>query len=406
LRISETNLSTLGSARARPQPDLHLRLQARRAEIVEAVTARVFALADIPDLNPEYTYGLREAITAAIDYGLVVVELDEERVPPPPPALLEQARRAAAARVGLDTVLRRYFAGQAVIADFIVEEASRDGAAADGSLQRLLRAQLAVFDRLAAAISAEYQQEVSRLHRSSGHRTVERISRLLRGEKPDTSQIAYDFSVHHTGVVVRGPDGHCAVDDVAGELDCLLLKVRPEEGLTWAWLGSRKSLPAADVAAAAVAVVPEGTFLTVGEPGEGLNGWRTTHQQATAALPIAICGRRPTVTYSDVALLTAVIGDGLLTTWLRDHYLAPLEVGPDEGRTAKATLRAYLDCEGNASSAAVALGVKRHTVTSRLRAVEAKLGRLLGSSLPEIEMVLRLEEMEASQPSPVHHSPV
>ena len=91
--------------------DLAERLRGRAPEIEGEVMTRVFAIAD-PDPDPAYAEGLRTAVCAATAYAIEIVERGEEHAPPPPPILLAQARLAARAGVGLDTVLRRYCAGQ------------------------------------------------------------------------------------------------------------------------------------------------------------------------------------------------------------------------------------------------------------------------------------------------------
>jgi hypothetical protein len=47
-----------------------------------------------------------------------------------------------------------------------------------------------------------------------------------------------------------------------------------------------------------------------------LAGRRLTHRQAKAALPIALLGEGPPIRYGEVALLTSIYGDDLLTTSL------------------------------------------------------------------------------------------
>jgi DNA-binding PucR family transcriptional regulator len=56
------------------------------------------------------------------------------------------------------------------------------------------------------------------------------------------------------------------------------------------------------------------------------------------------------------------------------------------------TLRAYFAAERNASSAAAALGVARHTIENRLRKIEERLDRRLSTCLAELEVALRVEE--------------
>jgi DNA-binding PucR family transcriptional regulator len=134
--------------------------------------------------------------------------------------------------------------------------------------------------------------------------------------------------------------------------------------------------------------------VTVGEPGEGLAGWRFSHRQAKAALPIAERGGEAIVRYAEVALLASVSRDDLLAGSLRQLYLEPLEAARDRGKAARDTLRAYFAAERNVSSTAAALGVDRGTVTNRLRAVEDLIGRPLKEVATELETALRLEGRE------------
>jgi hypothetical protein len=155
---AQPRLQTIEQARAK----VALRLEARREEIEAAVMTRVYAVADPSDLDPTYAEGLKAAVTAAVDYGLLAIELGEERSSSPPPILLAQARLAARAGVPLDTVLRRYFAGHALLGDFLIEVAEEGRPLTGATLRRLLRAQAALFDGLIATVSEEYGREGSR----------------------------------------------------------------------------------------------------------------------------------------------------------------------------------------------------------------------------------------------------
>jgi DNA-binding PucR family transcriptional regulator len=122
-----------------------------------------------------------------------------------------------------------------------------------------------------------------------------------------------------------------------------------------------------------------------------MEGWRLTHRQARAALPIARQSQEPAVRYGDVALIASVLQDELLVRSLRQLYLEPLAEERDGGEVLRKTLRAYFEAERNVSSAAAALGVTRKTVTNRLGVVEECLDRPLGSCSAEVEVALLLE---------------
>jgi len=278
---------TISQARA----ELSRRLEERREEIEAAVMTRVYAVADPTDLDPTYAEGLKAAVTAAVDYGLAAIELGEDRTPPPPPILLAQARLAARAGVSLDTVLRRYFAGHALLGDFLIEEAEGGRLLRGAPLQRLLRTQAALFDRLVAAVSEEHVKEAESRPSSAPERRQECVRGLLAGELVDDSELGYDLGGHHLGLMVKGDGAHEVVRELARRLDRRLLAVCREEEAAWAcWLGGRRRIETWEALQALGDIGADQLLVTVGEPGEGLSGWRLSHHQAKAALPIALRG--------------------------------------------------------------------------------------------------------------------
>ena len=386
--------------RPSPSPSVLLgeRLQARRDEIEQATLARISAIAGAVEItDPIYTDGLRAALSIALDYGLAIVECREERSPPIPPALLVQARLAARGGVGLDTVLRRYFAGYALLSDFLVEEAEASELFTTAELKRLLRTQATLFDRLLSAVSEEYRREAQSRPSSTEQRRAERVKRLLDGEMLDTVELGYHLGDWHLGVVATGPGASQALRGLAVSLDRRLLLVHPDQLTAWAWFGGRQRLDIGELHSQLSSSWPGQAILSVGEPAEGIAGWRHTHFQAAAAVLVAQRRSEPVTRYADVALLVSVLKDDLLVGSLEQLYLAPLRSESDGGKAAKKTLRAYFAAGHNVSSAAMALGVNRRTVTSRLRAIEELFGRSLDRSVAEIDTALQLDELGNSR---------
>jgi hypothetical protein len=376
------------------------RLRERSAEIEQAALTRVFSVSDPTEgSDPEYVTGLRAAVAAALQYGIEALERSEDRPAPIPTELRSQARLAARNGVELDTVLRRYLAGHALLDDFMVEESERGGLPEGASLKRLLRVEAAALDRLLVAVSEEYARESKARPGSPEQRRAERIERLLAGEPLDTTDLGYDFDAHHTGVVAVGSGAPEALRELAGALDRNLLLLRRKEDSVWAWLGGRRALEFDRLEQAVSRHWPAEATLAIGEADQGLSGWRLTHRQAQAALPIALRGAESVIRYADVALLASILQDDLLVASLRQLYLEPLEGERDGGEVARETLRAYFAAEQNVSSTAAALGIKRHTVTNRLRAVEERIGRPLSACALDIEVALRLEVLGSSDRS-------
>ncbi|HEY6730644.1 MAG TPA: helix-turn-helix domain-containing protein [Solirubrobacterales bacterium] len=372
------------------------RLRERLPEIEQAILTRAYAVSD-PSLagDPDYVTGLRTAVSAAVGYALAAM-VNRGRHEAIPATLLEQARHAARAGVPLDTVLRRYIAGYTLLGDFIVEEIERDGSLRPVDLQRLLRAEAALLDRVITAIADEYTAEVQRRSRSSERRRVEAVEKLLDSELVDTTPLDYDLDGWHIAALVSGPAAEPALRQLARDLDRRLLLISHDETTTWAWFGGRRRIECSDLARRAERTWPDGPFLVLGEPGQGLSGWRLTHQQAAAALPVALRRSSKVVRYADVGLLASALQDEVLVRSLKHLYLEPLAEERDGGETLRETLRAYFAAEGNVSSAAAALGVTRQTVTNRLRVAEARIGRGVDTCGAELRAALGLQRLGAA----------
>jgi hypothetical protein len=368
------------------------RLQARFAEIEESVRLRVSAIAGPGEIDdPEYVYGFRAAVPAAIGYGLNAVGSGEEHPPPVPVEVLAQARVAARYSVSLDTVIRRYVAGRDELSRLLIEEVERDGSLRAG-LTSLLASLGAAFDRLLAGLGAEYEQESRGRLGSSRARHATRIKRLLAGEQIDTSNLNYDLGAYHLGLVTEGPDAPAAVRDLTRTLDGRLLLSHDAGDAVWAWIGLRGPVSREDLDRALQAIWRDAGPLAIGEIGTGFSGWQLTNSQARSAFPFALRDQRRVARYVDHALVTSMARDEILTASLREIYIVPLERARDGGATERQTLRAYFAAGRNGNTAAAALGVSRQTVSNRLHSVEKRIGLSLLTCATDLELALRLAD--------------
>jgi hypothetical protein len=361
----------------------------------EMALARVYGVSDpTPLRDSEYVVGLRAAVSAALDYGLAGIELGEERAGPAPAALLAQARHAARSGVDLDTVLRRYIAGYALLGDFVIQALEVGGFDPQTiDLRRIWRVQATLLDRLVASVTTEYRQELDHRLSNAKDRRTERVKRLLAGQWLEPDELQYEFDAWHIGAIAHGPGAQAVVRDLAAKLDRRLLLASPSDGTVWAWLGGGCKVTAREAEHRAPVPWPVGLSLALGEPERGLAGWRLTHRQARAAVPVASRPRPRMVRYADVALLAAALHDDVFASSLQRLYLDPLAYERDGGSALRQTLRAYFSAGRNVSSAAAALEVSRQTVSSRLRAVEDKIGHSLSACASEMDTALRLQEL-------------
>ncbi len=378
--------------------DLAERLEERRAELEEAILVRVYGVADPTGVgDPAYVSGLRAAVCAAVSYGLGAGEESAAPAPEVPDALIFQARQAARNGVGLDTVLRRYFAGYMLIGDFLIAVAQDGSGDREEELRTFWRALASRFDHLIEAVAAEHRDESAGAARNAEERRAERVRRLLAGELVEGPDLGYELDAWHLGAIVVGPGARVGIRNLARTLDRQLLAVPARAGTIWAWLGGQREIDPADVLRAAEREWPPELMLILGEPGAGIRGWRLSHRQARAAVPIALSKDSSPVRYTDVALLASVLADDLLAESLKTTYLIPLEGGRDGGVSLRQTLNAYFAAGRNVTSAAAALGTSRRTVANRLATAEARIGRPLDACAADLETALRLAEMETER---------
>ncbi len=387
------------SSSGRTRLELVARIRARRIELEDAILARIRDEASSPAGNEdaEYLAGLRMAVAAAVEHGLTGIEHGHDGARSIPPEISAQARRAARVGVSVDTVLRRYVLGSNVLGDLLMQEADGEDFADRGeTLREMLSTQASVLERLLRAITDEYTSELARVGNSPEHRRAERVRQVLAGGHCDEAELGYELEGWHLGVIAIGAGAGEPLKRSADEMGSRLLCVPCGEKTVWGWLGGARPVCIGEFERALARIGARGVSFALGEPASGIEGWRVTHLQAQAALSVALRGGAPVTRYVDVALLASVLRDDVLAGSLVDVYLAPLGSRQSGGATLRATLRAYFAAEHNASSAASALGVTRHTVQNRLRTIEKRLGQAIRTRQAELEVALRLEELDGA----------
>lgn len=374
------------------RPATAARLRGRREEIHEAVIHRALSVAPPSGEEiPGYVEGLRSAIPTAIDYAFDAIEAGEERVGPTPASIYVQAAASARSRVGLEVVMRRYAVGYSTLCDFLQQEMRALPGGTDGGYMILMRELTALFDRIVCEVSEAYRRAEGKPLPSPAERRLERIRRLLAGERISPGELEYPLDGHHLSMIVSCEGPEEVAGELAEHLDRRLLIGESPGGRCAIWLGGGRPFEREELDEATVELAEKGIRLSLGEPGQGLAGWRRSRRQAEAAHIVAERRRDGVVWYREVALLAAALRDPDLSHFLIEYYVDPLG---GESAALGETLLVFLELNGNASSAAAALGISRQTVASRLRFVEERVGGLIGTYAAQIETALRLAELE------------
>ncbi|HEX5608543.1 MAG TPA: helix-turn-helix domain-containing protein [Solirubrobacterales bacterium] len=340
-----------------------------------------------------YAAGLRDAVAAAVDYGLDGIEKGGDLPAAIPPEAVLQARRAARGGIRLDTVLRRYAAGNKALEGFIVMAAE---GMPSSVLGQILSDQGPRLDRLMVLVSAAYRAELERTRRSSAQKRADQVAHLLKSSSlVGPADLGYDFDLWHVGMIVVGDRAERTARAIGERCGQRSLPVVQDQDITWIWIGSTQQPVFAKLERYLTESTPAQISIAIGEPRRGLEGWRQTHHEAQVALQVMLCRPQRVTRCRDVILISAVMRDQSLAMSLIETYLAPLDGRGDSGQVLRRTLREYFNADQNAVSAAAALGVARHTVERRLRSVEERLGQTLDTCGPQMQVALGAEELVA-----------
>jgi len=375
--------------------ELVSRLRAKRPEIEKAILARIQDLAESSDnLDPTYLVGIKNAVTAAVNYSLLAIQKSGDWAAPIPLEIAEQARRSARDGVGLDAVLRRYAAGNKSLEEFIVTEA--EGIPSQ-VLCEILKDQGLQVDRFMESVSTEYTNEIQRASRSSAQRQTDRVLRLLKNSssvRPE--EFDYDFEGWHVCLILRGPNAEQGVRLASKRGSHRSLVAVRDAEYVWIWLGGPQPPTVVEVDQLVCDQLAHDIFVAIGEPRRGLDGWRRSHREAQIALQVGLYQPRRITRCRDVILIAAVIRDQSLAMSLIETYLVPLDQGRGSGLSLRKTLRAYFEADQNIASAAISLGISRNTAERHLRRVEETLGQPLPACNTQLQVALKAEELIAS----------
>lgn len=263
-------------------------------------------------------------------------------------------------------------------------------------LDHLRRTQEAVLRHL--AITAEAGSREIPSTANAGSLRLEIVKSLLEARSSTATEMAkLDYQIHahwHLGVVAMGVSAEEVLAKLSRVGEISLCVAYHSDA--WIWYGSRRRASVAAIEELSECVSSD-SLLAVGEPGHGLDGWRLTHYQAQAALGVALHMPERFARYTDHRLLAAALQNETLAKSLEQKYLRLFDGQRDGGAKLRQTLRAHIDAGCVASSAAAVLGVDRHTVEDRVRTVERLLGCSLRACLAELDVALRVGELNASR---------
>jgi hypothetical protein len=323
--------------------------------------------------------------------------LDDRRLPAEcPQEVTDSARLAVATGFPLWACVQAYRTGHAIQWDAwsdAVEAQRLDRADRRALLRAGSEYMFAYADRCSRWIEVEYTRARDREIRSEEQLRIQLVRDLLDGHHADASTLGYPLDAWHIAAIGTGRDTEDALQQLAGTLKAQLLIVAADAFTWWAWLDvtqthrprTHRQLPSL--------TLPSGSTLALGEPGEGRDGFRQSHQEAQYAALIGARRCESVTRYGDVALESLGLANPERARAFVTRELGPLSNDDRRSRILRETLIAYFATAQRGSSAALVLGVHERTVGNRLRAIDQMIGHSVVSRRAEIETALRINEL-------------
>lgn len=306
---------------------------------------------------------------------------------------LEEARMAAQAGVALPDLLQTRRIGQVVFWNRILDTAVQvapDAARHTALLKQAAEYHFAWNDRITQDVVAAYEREKSAHFGRGRERQVRAIvTDLLNGVPTDTDELGYTLKQEHLAVVAWGNAPRAALQALASRLDSSLLIVGGTGDTLLAWLGGSRLGESFEKDLTSIGP-PPATYLAIGGPAMGLEGFRLSHRQAWQACRVGRLRSQAVTHYSDIALESLILRDIVAA---RDFMTSELgSIGDDNPRNQllRETLSAYFESGHNAATTAARLHVHERTVAYRLKSIEERLGVPIVRRRDELSVALRL----------------
>jgi hypothetical protein len=246
--------------------------------------------------------------------------------------------------------------------------------------------------RIGELFLAEHHRELERLSRQTPRAVGPLVARVLDGEWVDAIELGYDLRCWHLALVSAAEPSDL-VRDLSSRWHWQVLHTGGPHDVTWAWVASESELSGRDLDWLSAWHRERGAAAAFGEPGCGLEGFRSSHDQALEAWSVApVTGDRVAL-YRDVALMVALLRDRTLASVFITRELGQL-AGPGEREAdLRLVARAYLESGQNGVVTASKLGCNRRTVERKLQQAERLMGHLLRQRSGEALLALRIARL-------------
>jgi PucR C-terminal helix-turn-helix domain len=281
--------------------------------------------------------------------------------------------------------------------------------------QLLTQIVLGYQDHVASQVADTYTRDYEALSRSRAHMRRSLVRDVLRGEDEglsasDLAILSYELGSRHLAVLLPTMAEGAATQLAAGlraetTSQCTLVYALTLSS-TVVWLGRIGEWRPELVSAVERVLHTVGVPATLGEPQDGVDGFRTTLVQAQDAERIRSAWSAESaplvVRHADVGLEILLLQNPALARAFVEKELGPLTRDTAEAARLRETLEASFRF-GSHVAAAEQLGLHEHTVRNRLQKAEQLLGHSLQERRTELQVAARLVRLLAGPPHATPH---
>jgi PucR C-terminal helix-turn-helix domain/GGDEF-like domain len=387
-------------------------LRGKLPELCRAVTDSI--LAQIEPLSRDQA--IIDLLTVSVESNVttlvhVIGYQVDSRQADAPAAAMAYARRLAQRGVPVGELLRAYRVGQGCFMQWCYRELAvqaSDLPTAFAAAMRLTETTFGYIDRVSEQVLTAYVRERDEWVRNTVAVRTAQVWSLLAGGPIEVSRVepalGYRLRQHHLGIVAwveeaaRTEGTLVELERLAGRLAdhlskgarALFVSRDESSALIWMPLGSEQ-VPRPD-AFGVPALTPDlSVRLSIGEPGEGPEGFRITIREALRAHAVALIAGPAAprvIRYAEVAPVALLAEDiGTARTWV-SRALGPLAADDDQTARLRETLHVFLSTGGSYQETAERLSLHKNTVFYRVRKAQEVRGRKVADDRFVVELAL------------------
>ncbi|MFI7612721.1 hypothetical protein ACIBP6_15985 [Nonomuraea terrae] len=298
------------------------------------------------------------------------------------------ARLAARHETTLSDVISGFRIAHRMLEEALFEAVHEAGIPPGDSLEVLRHCCRQLFrqiETLVEIVTAEYAHETESRDIDQNARRLHAVKSVLNERRSLTVLPFYDLEAEHVAAVARGATA-VALAAFAHRHEGGAVCLRLDRSVVWAWFSA---VDPVDVRKAALERPGRG-WLGIGEPGDGVAGFRRSHTEARAAYRVSQWTGAVAARFGEVSVESIGLADVDVARAVVHRHLGRLATEGNREDALRHTLEVYLASQQITRHAAAKLGLTERAVANRLQAVRRLLPPDAQLSSPELALALRL----------------